>query len=56
MNAKKARAALRVALALFRKRIRFPRIRIKDVLESEDIVSIVKEFAGQKLQKFLEKR
>ena len=56
MTTKEARANIRKALALFKKRIRFPVIRIKDILESEDIRSVLKEFVSQKLQKTVEKR
>lgn len=53
MTVKEARANIRKALALLKVRVKFPKIRLKDVLESEDIKSIVKEFISQKLQKFL---
>jgi hypothetical protein len=53
---KTARANIRKALALFRKRIRFPRIRLRDILESEDIVTAIKEFAGNKVLKTMEGR
>jgi len=51
MTEKVARANIRKALALFRNRIKFPRIRIKDLLESEDIRAIFKEFVSNRLQK-----
>jgi hypothetical protein len=56
MTAKEARINLRASMALFRQRIRFPKIRIRQLLEIEDIVSIVKEFAGQRVQRMLEKK
>ena len=56
MTVKEARANIRKALALLRKRIRFPRIRIREILESEDIISIVKEVVSQKILKIIEKQ
>jgi len=53
---KEGRANIRKALALLKQKIRFPKIRIREILEAEDLVGLVKEFAGQKLQKFLETR
>ena len=44
MTVKEARTALRASLRALRQRIRFPKIRIREVLESEDLVSIVKEY------------
>lgn len=56
MTVKEARVNIRQALAIFRNRIKFPRIRLRQILESEDITSIIKEMAGQKIQKTLEGR
>jgi len=56
MTVKEARINLRKVLAIFRKRIRFPRIRIREILEAEDIVSILKEFGQSQLQRKLEGR
>jgi hypothetical protein len=56
MTEKTARANIRKALALFRKRIRFPRIKLREILESEDIASAIKEFGGQRVLKILERR
>lgn len=57
MTEKEARFLLRSSLRMFRQRIRFPKIRMKirDILASEDLVSIGKELAGNYLQKKLEK-
>lgn len=62
MTVKEARVSLRRALMGLRRRIRFPGLRLKrkrsvswkDILFSEDLVSIGKEFAQQKLQRTLE--
>lgn len=51
MTEKQARINIRKALSLFRNRIRYPKIRIKDILESEDIRAIFKEIVAQKVQK-----
>jgi hypothetical protein len=55
MTVKEARTNLRAAIAIFRKRIRFPRIRIREIMESEDLVTATKEFMFGRVQKFLEK-
>lgn len=54
MNTKEARIALRAALSQFRGRIKFPRFRLKDILESEDIRAIIKDFVSRKIQSSLE--
>jgi hypothetical protein len=56
MTVKEARTNLRASMALFRKRIRFPRIRIREIMEAEDLASLVKEFVGSRIQKLLEKK
>jgi hypothetical protein len=53
MTEKTARANIRKALALFRSRIKFPKIRLRQMLASEDIISIIKEVVSSKIQKFL---
>jgi hypothetical protein len=53
MTEKTARANIRKALEILRKRIKFPKLRIRQILESEDIVSIIKEVVSSKIQKFL---
>lgn len=57
MIEKEARFLLRSSLRLFRQRIRFPKIRIKmrEILASEDLASIGKELAQGWLQKKLER-
>ena len=54
MTTKEARASIRKALALLKKRIRFPKIRIRELLEAEDLASIVKETISQRIQKIIE--
>jgi hypothetical protein len=56
MTEKTARANIRKALALLKSRIRFPKIRLREILEAEDIVTAIKEFSGQRVLKILEKR
>lgn len=57
MTEKEARFLLRSSLRLFRQRIRFPKIRIKvrEILASEDLASIGKELVQDYLQKKLER-
>lgn len=49
MTVKEARFALRASLRALRQRIKFPKIRIREILETEDLVSIVKEYAQNAL-------
>lgn len=61
MTVKEARVALRLALRKFRARIRFPQIRtpklsVREILQSEDLKSIVKEYAQGSVQSYLERR
>lgn len=57
MIEKEARILLRSSLRMLRQRIRFPRIRIKikDILSAEDLISVGKELAQEYLQKRLER-
>ena len=57
MNEKQARLLLRSSLRMFRRRIRFPKIRIKlrEILASEDLISIGKELAQSWLQRKAER-
>jgi hypothetical protein len=56
MNEKVARANLRLALALLKSRIRFPRIRLREILMAEGLISIGKEVLGQYIQRRLSRR
>jgi hypothetical protein len=61
MNEKLARANIRLALSILRKRIRFPMIRrrgamIREMLASEGLIDISKEILGQFIQKRLSRR
>lgn len=53
MTEKQARLNIRKALSLFRNKIRFPKIRIKDILESEDIRQVFKEIVSQRIQRII---
>lgn len=52
MTVKEARANIRRALAALKMKLKFPKIKLKDILESEDIKSIIKEVISTKIQKF----
>lgn len=52
MTVKEARVNIRRALAALKVRLKFPKIKLKSILESEDIKSILKEVVSQKIQKF----
>lgn len=58
MNEKQARFMLRTSLRMFRQRIRAPkiRIRLRDILASEDLISIGKELAQSWLMGKTERR
>lgn len=56
MNEKTARANLRLALALFKQRIRFPKISIREILIAEDMVSVGKEILSQFIQRRIGRR
>ncbi len=53
MSIKTARNLLRKTMLMkmrMRKRIRFPKISIRQILQSEDMISLVKELAQMKIQ------
>jgi Holliday junction resolvasome RuvABC ATP-dependent DNA helicase subunit len=56
MTVKEARDTLRMAMVNLAVRTRFPRISIKEVYQAEDLASVVKEYAGQRVQQRLERR
>ena len=53
MNQKEARANIRRALSLMKTRIKFPRISFREMLDSEDLRAVFKEFVSAKLQRMV---
>ncbi len=53
MTQKEARANIRQALSIIKKRIRFPKVSLKDALESDDLRAILKELVSSRIQRII---
>lgn len=56
MNEKIARANILLAKSLLRRRIRFPKISLREMLVAEDLISAGREILSQYIQKKISRR